>query len=639
MELPLTQPTNGIIEISKNFKMKIVYKTLLLTFFNLIIIGILFGNKKPNIIWIYAEDTSPWMGCYGDEINKYGTPNIDFIAESGVMFNRAYVTAPVCSASRSSIIVGQSSIRFGGHQHRSSRSEDTRLYLPSHIKLLPVIMQENGYNTFNFGKADYNFYYKSKELYNTTLSSPTSLQELIKKQPFFGQIQTKGGKNNTIDLKEDEKVNPFSVQVPKDYPDNEVFKKVVAQHYDAIRKDDKLIGKILEALKETGLDSNTIVVYFSDHGANHLLRHKQMTTEGGLRVPFMIMGPNKYVPNSPNIRNDLVSMLDLSATTLSWAGIQCPDYFEGQDLFSKDFKTRSFVGAHRDRLDHTIDKVRSVRTDTFRYVRNYLTDRILLQPQYRDKMYYTKNLHELYKKDRLPDHIKQIYFGERPQEEFYNIYNDPDMIHNLAYDSLYSKNLDRHRNILENWISQGDLGNLKESEASLRFNGEGKKWGIGVNPEYEHYRLDSDGDGLSDIWETQNNRDPNYASVYFDFDCGGWQTEGWVSNNIKSNIAGFLGFLDFKLDKDYGSIERKKLNFQLKEQFIYVRVKTSKDVIINLHVNDKKIKPVKLTSSDDFKEIKWKVKKQDEVLDLNSLSVVFKGKPGTKIELDYIKSV
>ena len=57
------------------------------------------------------------------------------------------------------------------------------------------------------------------------------------------RYKTKGGKNNTNDLKEDEKVNPFSVQVPKDYPDNEVFKKVVAQHYDAIRKDDKLIGK------------------------------------------------------------------------------------------------------------------------------------------------------------------------------------------------------------------------------------------------------------------------------------------------------------------------------------------------------------------------------------------------------------
>ena len=47
------------------------------------------------------------------------------------------------------------------------------------------------------------------------------------------------------------------------------------------------------------------------------------------------------------------------------------------------------------------------------------------------------------------------------------------MIHNLVYDRLHSKNLDRHRNILEDWISRGDLENLKESDASLRFNGEG----------------------------------------------------------------------------------------------------------------------------------------------------------------------
>ena len=89
-------------------------------------------------------------------------------------------------------------------------------------------------------------------------------------------------------------------------------------------------------------------------------------------------------------------------------------------------------------------------------------------------------------KDRLPDHIKQIYFGERPEEELYNIYNDPDMIHNLVYDSLHSKNLDRHRHILEIDKSRR-FRKSKRKRASLRFNGEGKKWGIGVNPEYEHY--------------------------------------------------------------------------------------------------------------------------------------------------------
>ena len=116
-----------------------------------------FSQKRPNILWIYAEDTSPWMGCYGDEINKGYTPNIDSIANFGVRFNRAYVTAPVCSASRSAIIVGQSAIRFGGHQHRSSRSKNTRIYLPDNYKLLPEIMLANGYTTFNHGKNYYNF--------------------------------------------------------------------------------------------------------------------------------------------------------------------------------------------------------------------------------------------------------------------------------------------------------------------------------------------------------------------------------------------------------------------------------------------------------------------------------------------------
>ena len=70
------------------------------------------AQNQPNILWIYAEDTSPWMGCYGDEINTNATPNIDFIANQGVRFDNAFVPAPVCSATRSAMIVGQNSIRF-----------------------------------------------------------------------------------------------------------------------------------------------------------------------------------------------------------------------------------------------------------------------------------------------------------------------------------------------------------------------------------------------------------------------------------------------------------------------------------------------------------------------------------------------
>ena len=97
------------------------------------------------------------MGCYGDDVNVDATPNIDAIAEVGVRFNRAYVPAPVCSATRSAMIIGQSAIRFGAHQHRSSRTPKTRIPLPQNYKLLPELLSEQGYTTFNFGKADYNF--------------------------------------------------------------------------------------------------------------------------------------------------------------------------------------------------------------------------------------------------------------------------------------------------------------------------------------------------------------------------------------------------------------------------------------------------------------------------------------------------
>ena len=77
------------------------------TFSLFISAGSLFSaDPRPNVVWIFAEDTSPWMGTYGHEANKLATPHIDSIAEAGVRFERAYVPAPVCSAFRSSMMVG-----------------------------------------------------------------------------------------------------------------------------------------------------------------------------------------------------------------------------------------------------------------------------------------------------------------------------------------------------------------------------------------------------------------------------------------------------------------------------------------------------------------------------------------------------
>ena len=607
-------------------------------FFSLTVSTAFSFAQKPNILWIYAEDTSPWMGCYGDDVNVDATPNIDAIAQAGVRFNRAYVPAPVCSATRSAMIIGQSAIRFGAHQHRSSRTPKTRIPLPQNYKLLPELLSEQGYTTFNHGKADYNFAWNQNKTYNHKLKKRTDFSELVNKQPFFGQIQLRGGKNNTENINKEIKVDPNNVAVPADYPNNKIFKEVVAQHYEAVRVDDNIIGKIIQQLKDTGLYKNTIVVYFSDHGANNLLRHKQMLTEGGLHVPFVVMGPNKYVPNG-KVRNDLVNMLDLSATTLSWAGVDVPNWYEGQNLFSKNFTPRVFVAAHKDRLDHTIDRVRTIRTENYRYVRNYKLDRIFLQPQYRDSKNFTKNLHYLYNSGRLSKVRKEIYFGERPAEELYNVSIDPAMIYNLVGNPTFSLELERHRKLLDEWLAVGDMGSEAEPIANLKANGDGKKWGEGVNPEYEKYRVDSDGDGLSDRWEIANNRNQNDGILYFEFDCGGWQTEGWKSTDISSNLAGSLGYLDFKLDSKKGTIYKEGL--QIREanhqKIIAIKMKSNANLKIFVANDHGDLGSAEYLGNSSFEEVLIPLNKNMSLSGTTKLKISFRGKKNDLVEIDHIK--
>jgi len=540
------------------------------------------------------------------------------------------------------MMTGASQIRFGSHEHRSSRAKDAQLYLPKGVKLLPQILKEAGYSTFNHGKTDYNFVWEGEKTYSKIkLKGQADSWEILKQnQPFFIQFQTKGGKINTGKLAAGRRTDPSKVTVPADYPQNDLYRKVVAQHCDAIRVDDDHIGKVLAGLKASGLQENTIVVYLSDHGANHLVRHKQMPTEGGLHVPFVLMGPEKWVPKQ-GARKDLVSTLDLTATTLSWAGIKLPEWYEGRNLFAKDFKPRQWVASAKDRLDHTIDRVRTIRTDKFRYTRNYKLDRILLQPQYRDSKDYLKNLKQLYAAGELSDDLKRIYFGERPKEEFYDVSKDPAQVRNLVGDPKFAKELNRHRKLLDAWLAKGDRGEGEESPNALRHNGDDWQGGRGVNPEYEINRQDNDGDGLSDKWEKLNGRDPQDGRLAYEFDCGGWQTEGWQGRGIRDNIAGFQGFLHFRLPGKPGSLLRKGLKVKPNgsDQALLIKLRADAPVEIEALANGKSLgSAMKVPASNQFEEVRlpltgnanWKGV-------IKSLEIKLKGTEGADLEIDAIE--
>ncbi len=163
------------------------------------------GNEKrmpkPNILWIFIEDASCHISCYGETAIQ--TPNIDALAAEGVRFENAFVTAPVCSPSRSALVTGMYQTTIGAHNHRSQRnvgkgSGNSDCYesynLPVDIPLASHLFENGGYYVTNewkngeSGKQDYNFV-KDK------IYSGTSWKNSPKGIPFFTQIQLKGGKN------------------------------------------------------------------------------------------------------------------------------------------------------------------------------------------------------------------------------------------------------------------------------------------------------------------------------------------------------------------------------------------------------------------------------------------------------------
>ena len=446
-------------------------------------------EPPPNILWIYLEDVSGWFSCYGDKIVH--TPNIDQLAESGIRFNRFYTPAGVCSATRSSIIVGAMQTTLGIHNHRSGRPsfrgksmgqdfDDIRL--PNGVRTLPEIFKADGYFTFNdAGKDDYNFKWDAKTMYS--VNKPGTRWKLKQDgQPFFGQIQLKGGK---LGRRAKKTIDRSKVPVPPYYPDIALVREDIAHHYDCILKTDKEVGEIIADLKKDGLFKSTVIILFSDHGYK-LHRHKQFIYEGGINMPLIIAGPGI---ESGKVRNDLISGIDLAPMSLAATGRKVPSNMEGTDFMAEDYSPRKFVVAARDRCDYTIERIRAIVTPQFKYLRNYLTDRPFMQPSYKDPWPVSIRFREMMSKGEM-NKTQLLFFGsQKPAEELYDLENDPHEIHNLVDNPKFAKHLDQHRKLLADWIEEtGDKGQATESNAGLLATL--KRWGDRcVNPEYDRVRL------------------------------------------------------------------------------------------------------------------------------------------------------
>jgi arylsulfatase A-like enzyme len=458
------------------------------------------NSDSPNILWIYVDDMSDWIGCYGD--NTVATPNIDMLAEQGVRFNRAYMPCPVCSPTRSALITGTMQTSYGLHHHETMVKKP----LPEEITTVPELFRKAGYVTFNEAKTHYNFSYNYDDLFSPEFKRPSSsvvkshlvghdltwLKQLQGKK-FFGQIQLSGGKYQGeagSKYPAPSRIKENEVTVPAQYPDDPVLRNAIARHYEQIVYCDSQVGAIIKALKEYGIWDNTAVFFFTDHGCQ-MPRAKQHIYEEGAKVPFIVHWPEgfKQLLNRGKLRNDLVSGIDISVSSLALADIEVPGFMEGRNLFATNYKDRDFVVTARDRMGIAIDRVRAIRSQNYLYVRNYMTDRPLYQPAYRDGYATFVTLRKLHKDNQLtPLQASYHEASQRQAEELFDVKNDPNQLNNLAQDPDYASNLKRHRKLLKKWEDKtNDKGRYPASREELKrvYDKAPDKC---VNPEYEIFR-------------------------------------------------------------------------------------------------------------------------------------------------------
>jgi arylsulfatase A-like enzyme len=421
--------------------------------------------SKPNILWIIAEDACKDFGCYG--VDAARTPNIDRFALEGCRYGHAFATAPVCSPSRSAFMTGLYQIRIGAQNHRSHRTPE--FVRPPEVRLITERLREAGYFTANIrklpqelgfrgaGKTDWNFFDDGKAFDSDDWS------DLKVHQPFYAQVNLHET-HRVYYRAEKDATDPAKVKLPPYLADDPLIRADWAAYLDEVAVLDAKVGALLQLLDRQGLRENTVVFFFADHGREDF-RGKYYAYEQGFETPLLVRWPALLKAGSRN--DDLVSLLDVHAQTLALAGVKV-EGLDGAPFFGPDAKRREYIYGARDRIDDTVDRVRTVRDARFKYMRNFEPERPYLQ-----RMAYAEvtnpaynRMRQLFAEGKLNADQAKFMAASRPQEELYDLQSDPFELHNLAGDPAQQSNLKRLRKKLDAWIADThDQGATPEDSA------------------------------------------------------------------------------------------------------------------------------------------------------------------------------
>lgn len=418
---------------------------------------------KPNIIFVLTDDHR-WdaLGVMGNKIIQ--TPNLDNLANKGILFKNAYVTTSICCVSRASILSGQYKSR---HKINNFKTDFTTEAL---MDTYPLVLKNAGYKIGCIGKygvgvknqpiSYYDYWTATKKeqpdylmtsadgrtVHNTdSVSSDITkfLNTYAGKGPFCLSIGFKAPheqdgmpprfiiqdrfkdlyKNVTIPepetadpeywnsfpdfFKTDENVARVRWKPLLSTP--ELYQETVKNYYRLITGVDEAVGKMVAQLKKLGIDKNTIIIFMGDNGfylGEHGMEGKWYGHEESIRVPMIIYDPRPQ--GKKGVKSDQIALnIDIAPTILDMAGVTVPAGMQGMDLENPQKQRNYFFYEHTYSKSPKMPQSEGIVTRDFKYL-NYI---------------------------------------EHNYEELHNVKTDPHEKVNLATDPKYAKKLNELREL------------------------------------------------------------------------------------------------------------------------------------------------------------------------------------------------
>jgi N-sulfoglucosamine sulfohydrolase len=403
------------------------------------------ASDTPNVLYLHSHDTGRYVQPYGHAIP---TPNIQRLADQGVLFRQAFCAVPACSGSRAALLTGEYAHTNGmlGLAHRGYALKDYTHHLTHTLR-------RHGYWTGLVGEQHistdpgiigYDHVVDVDDTHVETVAPAAArlLDERPRDRPFFLSV---GFFETHRDFFEPSSVRDALYSLPPaNMPDTPETRRDMAAFKASARRLDQGVGSVLDALDQAGLADNTLVILTTDHGLP-FPGAKATLTDRGLGVLLIMRGPGGF--HGGRVCDAMVTHLDLFPTICDLADAEHPPWLQGRSLLP-------LVNRETDELHDEIfseitfhaayEPQRSIRTRRWKYIRRFEDDE-------RARM---ANIDDSPTKSLLLDYG----LAERPvaTEQLYDLVFDPNEVANLASDPAYAHVVEQLRARLEEWMRDTD---------------------------------------------------------------------------------------------------------------------------------------------------------------------------------------